>query len=147
MTRLSRAVHVLAVGICLAAPAIARGQDTTFRGITLNGAYNALRDKLGVVVLPVSGAFGDSVRTIIQRDLDFSDRFTVVPMEGTDPTAWRAPGVAGGLNYALFTQLAAAAVVEITPVGTGLHVVLHDVAASGVRPQSRMAPRGASRVR
>lgn len=132
MTRFSRAVHVLVVGISLAAPTIAHAQDTTFRGITIGGAYNALRDKLGVAVLPVSGAFGDSVRTIIQRDLDFSDRFTVVPIEGTDPSAWRAPGVAGGLNYALFTQLAAAAVVEITPVGTGLHVVLHDVAGARV---------------
>ena len=54
----------------------ALAQDTTFRGITLVGNYDPLRDKIPIAVLPVSGAFGDSVRAIIQRDLDFSDRFT-----------------------------------------------------------------------
>jgi TolB protein len=132
MTRFSRAVFVLVAGISLAGPAAANAQDTTFRGITLLGNYNALRDKIGVLVLPITGAFGDSVRAIVQRDLDYSDRFTVVPMEGNDPSAWRAPGNAAGLNYPLFASLAAAAVVEITPVGTGLHVVLHDVAGARV---------------
>lgn len=132
MTRLSRAAYALVAGLSLAGPAVARAQDTTFRGITLNGAYNALRDKLGVVVLPVAGAFGDSIRTIIQRDLDFSDRFTVVPLDSADPSAWRAPGASAGLNYPLFAQLAAAVIVEITPVSSGLHVVLHDVAGARV---------------
>lgn len=116
------------------ASAPAHAQDTTFvRGITLVGNYDPLRDKVGIVVLPVAGAFGDSVRTIIQRDFDYSDRFTVIPVDSADPSAFRAQGGAGsGVNYPLFTRLQAAAVVQITPVGNGLHVALHDVARARV---------------
>jgi hypothetical protein len=33
----------------------------------------------GVLVLPVGGESGDSVRAILQRDLDYGDRVTVLP--------------------------------------------------------------------
>jgi len=135
MTR-SHSARLLVVASLVAAatPTRARAQDTTFvRGITLVGNYDPLRDKVGIVVLPISGAFGDSVRTIIQRDFDFSDRFSVIPVDSADPSALRAQGGAGsGVNYPLFTRLAAAAVVQITPVATGLHVALHDVASARV---------------
>lgn len=107
-------------------------QDTTYRGIFLNGSYDPLRDKVAIVVLPIIGAFGDSIRTMVQRDLDYSDRFTVIPVDPTDPSAFRMPGSAASLNYSLFTHLNAAAVVEITQIGGGLQVALHDVAHSQV---------------
>jgi TolB protein len=118
----------LAAASCAALGALvpvhrAAAQDTTFRGITLVGKYDPLRDKVAVAVLAVNGAFGDSVRTIVQRDLQYSDRFTVVPIDST-------PG--GPLNYALFAKLGAAAVVQITPVSTGLHVAMHDVSKGQV---------------
>jgi TolB protein len=122
------AASILAAGI----PVIARAQDTTFRGIFIGGNYDPLRDKVGIVVLPVAGAFGDSIRTIIQRDFDFSDRFSVIPVDSADPSALRGQGAASGVNYPLFTRLAAKAVVQITPVGNGLHVALHDVARAQV---------------
>jgi len=135
MTRSSH-VRLLAGACALAAivPAAVLAQDTTFvRGITLVGNYDPLHDKVGIVVLPIAGAFGDSVRTIIQRDLDFSDRFAVIPVDSADPSALRVQGgVGSGVNYPLFTRLAAAAVVQITPIGTGLHVALHDVARGKV---------------
>jgi TolB protein len=134
MTRSFHARFLLAAFVFAAAvPAVAFGQDTTFRGIFLGGNYDPLRDKVGIVVLPIAGAFGDSVRTIIQRDLDYSDRFAVIPVDSADPSALRGQGAAGtGVNYPLFTRLAAAAVVQIMPVGTGLHVALHDVARARV---------------
>jgi TolB protein len=111
----------------------ARAQDTTFvRGITLVGNYDPLHDKVGIVVLPVTGAYGDSVRAIIQRDFDYSDRFTVIPIEDADPSALRGQTTGTGVNYPLFTRLNASAVVQITPVGNGLHVALHDVAKARV---------------
>jgi TolB protein len=85
-----------------------------------------------VAVLPVGGAFGDSVRTIIQRDLDYSDRFSVVPLEESDTAAFRAGGAAAGLNYPVFARLGAHAVVQIIQVANGLHVALHDVAKGAV---------------
>jgi TolB protein len=120
---------IAAILVC-AAPAAARAQDTTFRGITIGANYDPLRSKLGVVVLPVTGAFGDSIRAIIQRDLDFSDRFSVISVEDAERGAFNAPGAAAGLNYALFTRLGANAVVEVTQTSGALHVALYDVAKS-----------------
>jgi TolB protein len=116
----------------------AGAQDTTYRGITLVGNYDPLRDKLGIVVLPVSGPFGDSVRTIIRRDLDYGDRFTPIDFDASDPSVLRAAG-GTGLNYPMFARLNAAAVVEITTVPTGLHVALHDVAKGQVLNVSEFA--------
>jgi TolB protein len=130
---MNRFFGALALAIAVGAtPAVGRAQDTTYRGIFLGGAYDPLRDKVGIAILPVSGAFGDSVRVIIQRDLDFSDRFTVIAVDSADPAAINSPGTLGGLNYSIFSRLAAAAVVKITPAGNGLHVALHDVSKSQV---------------
>lgn len=120
----------LAIDAGTGRPALA--QDTTFRGITLIGNYDPLRDKISVAVLPVSGAFGDSLRAIVSRDLDFSDHFTILPIEGGDAAGARTGGAASGLNYAIFKQLNAAAVIEMTSTPTGIHVALHDVAKGQV---------------
>lgn len=132
MIRSARTTHVVLALLFAAAPRLARAQDTTFRGITLVGAYDPTRDKISIVVLPVSGAYGDSVRTIVQRDLDFSDRFNVIAVDSADPSALRGTGPAARLNYQLFAKLGASGIVQITPAGSGLHVVLHDVAKSQV---------------
>jgi TolB protein len=131
MTR-HRAVLVILSVLAAAAPAAARAQDTNFKWVPLNGVYDPRRDKVSIVVLPIAGAFGDSVRTIIQRDLDHSDRFSVISIDSADPNALKATGAAAGLNYPLFAHLTAAAVVQIVPVATGLHVALHDVAGAKV---------------
>ncbi len=134
MKAFARAAFALAAGMALNAGTgrTALAQDTTFRGITLVGNYDPLRDKISVAVLPVSGAFGDSLRAIIQRDLDFSDRFTILPVEGGDVDAARAGGAASGLNYSIFQRLNAAAVVQMTSMSNGIHVALHDVAKGQV---------------
>jgi TolB protein len=133
MTRSLSARTLAAMLLSAAIPVRAQVPDTTFvRGITLVGNYDPLRDKVGIVVLPIAGAFGDSVRTIIQRDFTFSDRFSVIPVDSADPNALRAQGSGTGVNYPLFARLSASAVVQITPVGNGLHVALHDVARARV---------------
>ena len=71
----------------------AAAQDTTYRGITSWHVRSAPRQD-GIVVLPVGGAFGDSIRAIVPRDLDYSDRFTVIPVDSVDPRA--ASGDAAG---------------------------------------------------
>ena len=132
MTLFHRAALLRAALLASVFAPVAPAQDTTVKGLKLNGVYDPLRDKIGIVVLPVSGAFGDSVRAIVQRDLDNSDRFSIIAVDSADPSALRASGAAAGLNYPLFAHLAAAAVVQIVPVATGLHVVLHDVGAARV---------------
>ena len=128
------ASFALVAGIAITAgmSRAAVAQDTTFRGITLIGNYDPTRDKISVAVLPVSGAFGDSLRAIVQRDLDFSDRFTILPIEGGDADAARTGGAASGLNYSIFQRLNAAAIVQMTSMPTGVHVALHDVAKGQV---------------
>lgn len=120
---LAAALLVLA-GALRAAPAAA--QDTTAkRGVTIGLTY-APGTKTGIAVLPVAGAHGDSVAAIIERDLDYSDRFSVVQLDAaSDGGSFRA-AAGGRLNYALFTKLGAQGIVQITPGASGLHVALHD---------------------
>lgn len=132
MIRPARASLIALAMLAAVSPRFARAQDTTYRGITLVGNYDPTRDKISIVVLPVSGAYGDSVRTIVQRDLDYSDRFNVIAVDSADPSALRGEGPAARLNYSLFARLGASGIVQITPAGNGLHVALHDVAKSQV---------------
>ena len=104
-------------------------QDST-RGVTIGLTYDP-SVRPGVAVLPVAGATGDSVRAIVQRDLDFSDRFTMITLDAASPVDLR-PGPSGTLNYPLFARLGAAAVIQITLTPEGAHVAMHDVAKGGV---------------
>ena len=127
MTRAVQLAAILAVALAAEARRADAQADTVFRGIQIKVNFDPLRDKIPVVVLPVAGAFGDSVRTIVERDLDFSDRFVVIPIDSADPATLRAQGSAAGLNYEVFRHLNAAAVVQMTMAGMGVHVALHDV--------------------
>ncbi len=112
---------------CLASSAAA--QDST-RGVRLALKY-APGTKPGVVVLPVNGEVGDSIRTMLQRDFDFGDRINVIAWDsaGTDSSA---DGSRSSLNYPLFARLGAAAVVQPTMTAFGIHVAVHDVAQQKV---------------
>ena len=103
----------------------AGAQDTLPRGVRIGISYTT--DRPGVVVLPIAGPSGDSIRAILQRDLDFGDRAAVVGQDAISPSA--GDGTAGPLNYALLARLGAAAAVQATVTGAGLHVTLHDVGA------------------
>jgi TolB protein len=117
--------------LTLTLPVLVAAQDTTTRGVRIGLRYDP-GSKPGVVVLPVSGAGGDSVRRILQRDLDFGDRVTVIGSEGTSAAdAVRGTGGAS-LNYPLFAQLGAAAIVAAVPSAGGLSVTVHDVSAHRV---------------
>ena len=82
--------------------------------------------KPGVLVLPVNGANGDSVRAIMQRDLDYSDRVNVVATESLVMDT-SSDGSRGKFNYPLYARLGAAALVQATMTATGLHVAVHDI--------------------
>ena len=85
-------------------------QDTTVTaGVRIGLTYDR-NGKPGVVVTPVAGPQGDSVRTILSRDFDFSDRVNLIPLDSGPPPS-------GALNYALYARLSAVAVVQaaVTP--------------------------------
>lgn len=81
--------------------------------------------KPGVIVLPVTGAFGDSVRAILQRDLGFGDRVDVKAEDllVVDTTS----GAVGELNFPLYARLGAAFVVQPAMTTTGVRVAVHVV--------------------
>jgi TolB protein len=115
---LCRALAALLVAAPLAA------QDTTSRGVRIGLTYDP-GSKPGVVVLPVSGARGDSVRAIIQRDFDYGDRVNAIVLDGS--VAQEAVRLAAP-NWPLLARLGAAAAVQVTPTPTGFHLAVYNVA-------------------
>ena len=110
----------------LAAPRPLRcAQDTTSRGVRIGLTYDP-GTKPGVVVLPVSGARGDSIRAILQRDLDFGDRVNAIVLERQRRAGRRAR--VGGRTGRCSPRLGAAAAVQVTPTPAGLHVAVYNVA-------------------
>jgi TolB protein len=130
--RLSRLLEtgVVLVGLMVASSASA--QDTT-RGVRIGLRYDP-STKPGIVVLPISGPGGDSIRAILERDFDYSDRLTVVSISSADAQLLRVESASGSapLNFPLFAKLGAAGVLQVTPTLTGLHCTLYDVARARV---------------
>jgi TolB protein len=81
-----------------------------------------------VIVMPVDSTPGDSVRTMIQRDLDYSDR--VAPLVLDDMTLMGlTPAPGQDYNYSLFANLGVAAIVQAKRIPSGFDVALYDVSA------------------
>jgi TolB protein len=124
---------VLGLGLLVFATVPLAAQDPTppiDRGVRVGITYTAgTRPRL--VMLPGPGL--DSVRAILQRDLDFSDRFEVLPLG--------AGGSASGasVNYQLYRTLGAEYGVDVRADATGIVVRLHDIGAGTVRQQQPFA--------
>ncbi len=124
--RVSRAAAAAIAGCLALAVAVtpAAAQDPAPPGVSIGLTYD-VTSKPGVLVLPVTGAAGDSVRAILMRDLDFGNRVTVI---GNPETPDQSPVPAGArTNYPLFQRLGAHAVVQASLTGNGLAVSVHDV--------------------
>jgi len=123
-------------------------QDTSVvdRGVRVGIIYRP-GVRPGVVLLPGRPAVPDSVRAIVARDLDYSDRFEMITLPGGDSIRLGAAasparssergrtggGEAAGLNYPLFQALGADFAVALAQAADTTVVTLHDVAAGGVR--------------
>jgi TolB protein len=95
-------------------------QDTTHAGVRIGLQYTP-GTKPGVLVLPIAGPGGDTARAILQRDLDYGDRVSVIGVAD--------PGLSTAVvNYPLSEKLGAAAVVRASLAPASLHVELHDIA-------------------
>jgi len=114
---LRRALGALLV---LSAPLVA--QDTT-RGVRIGLTYDP-GSKPGIIVLPSRGVGADSIRTILQRDLDLGDRVNAIVL---DAAALDEASRAATPNWAVLAKLGAAAAVQVTPTPTGLHLAVYDV--------------------
>jgi TolB protein len=122
----TRTVSCVVAVIALSAIAVPSGIVAQQQGVRIGLNYGG-DTKLRLVVDSVRGVAGDSIGAILSRDLDYSDRFVVIPSSS-------APVSTGQINYALFQQLQVNGVVEATVLPSGwLRVELHDVLAKAVK--------------
>ncbi len=123
-------VLVLMVALALAARSGLAGAQDSSLTVRIGLRYSP-GARPGVLILPVNGPMGDSVRTILQRDLGFSDRVNVID---SDVIASDTSGSVsrGEFNYPLYARLGAAALVQVTVTAAGLHVAVHDVSTQRV---------------
>lgn len=121
------------LSLLLIAGSTGQAQDTTSRGVRIGLTYQA-GVKPGVMVLPATWLNGDSIRAIVQRDLDYGDRITVIPATDSLGSLTRTP-----INYPLFARLGAAALVQLAPTTSGVRVTVHDVARARVLEQTDFA--------
>jgi TolB protein len=128
-----RFLKLAPLALSLGVAATGGAQDTTSRGVRIGLTYQA-GVKPGVIVLPAPWLNGDSIRAIVQRDLDYGDRITVIP--ATDSIAALARGP---VNYPLFARLGAAALVQLAPTTSGMRVTVHDVARTRVLEETEFA--------
>jgi TolB protein len=113
----------------------AAAQDTSQvkEGIRVGLDYNP-GVQPGLVVLPGAGL--DSVRAIVGRDLDYTDRFRVIVLADVpSPSTGRGGAESGGVNYGIYKALGAEFAVELTESAGAVTARLHDLNAAQVRTQ------------
>jgi TolB protein len=94
----------------------------------------------GLVVLPGAGL--DSVRAIVRRDLDYTDRFEMITVADPPPVSGTGRGAAdesGPVNYALYRGLGAEFGVELSETPGGVTARLHDLNGARLRNQQTVA--------
>ncbi len=129
MTR-SRAVLVgLLTTAALSVTGRLVAQDTTNapEGVRVGIEYRP-GERPSIVVLPAAGR--DSARSILLRDLDYSDRFEVIPL-GSE-------GASSTVNYVLLRSLGADFGVEIADVAGATAFRLHDMKPGTMRKEQRV---------
>jgi TolB protein len=141
----SRRAAIVTGLLALTASGALLAQDTSAidRGVRIGIVYRP-GVRPGMVVLPGRMEL-DSVRAILSRDLDYSDRYEVISMPGGDSVRLagtgssgntsgpRRPGPAAALNYPLYRALGADFAIDVRAAGDTAIVVVHDVDAGGIR--------------
>src|SRR5436190_2507818 len=99
-------------------PAAAQDTSAIDRGVRIGIIYRP-GVRPGMVMLPRKGMGLDSVRAIVARDLDYSDRFEIISLPGGDSIRLATPSSGGtktahsdrtlstALNYPLYQALGA----------------------------------------
>jgi TolB protein len=111
-----------------AAPLAAQDTTQVREGVRLGLEYSGTRP--GLMVLPGAGL--DSLRAIVRRDLDYTDRFEMVGGDfGTGSATASEPG--GPVSYGIYKTMGAQLGVELTSAAGGVTARLHDITLQKVR--------------
>jgi TolB protein len=124
-----------AAALLSAQPLLAQDTTRVEEGVRIGVDYNP-GTRPGLVVVPGVGV--DSVRAVVRRDLDYTDRFEMVTV--ADLPAGSASGrgsaeSAGGLNYQLYRSLGAQFAVELVQATGGVTARVHDLVEGRVQSQ------------
>jgi TolB protein len=114
----------LLAGLVLAAPQASAQNVDPSQMITLRLQYDP-NSEPRVLILPMNFPAGDSIRAIMQRDFSNGNRIDVI--RGADSLTLPVRG--DSIDYTIFQQIGAVALVHVIPTATGINVTLHDVAA------------------
>ena len=124
----ARCVCLMTMLCSITLPAIMRAQDTTTTPGVRLGLNYAAGTKPGVIVLPARDDYDDdSLRTIVQRDLDYGDRMNVIALDA-ETLRGLVPPPGGKINFPLVGKFGAALLIRMTQTTEGLHVAAYDVA-------------------
>ncbi len=115
-----------------ATPLLAQDTSQVRDGVRLGVEYQP-GVRPGIVVLPGVGL--DSLRAIVRRDLDYTDRFEMITVAEASGTASSGQGAEGGVNYGIYKALGAQMAVELAEAAGGVSVRLHDLNLSRIRNQ------------
>jgi TolB protein len=122
--------------IAVAAPSLLWAQDTTRAGVRIGITYAPGSRPAVAVVRTAGGAFLDSVRLILERDLEQSDRFEIVAPAGRGET---------GDPAAILRSRAADLMVQVDADGDGARVAAIDVVTGRRVHERRLAAAPLSR--
>ncbi len=141
-------VACAATSLALILPSQLSAQDTAAvdRGVRLGIIYKP-GVRPGLAIVPGSKGALDTLRAMLARDLDYSDRFEMISLPGWEapkasavPTSPSRGSPRGGgatnvaeLNYPLYKALGADFAVELARHGDSTSVTVHDVQSAGVR--------------
>jgi TolB protein len=128
VSRAKLGISLVFAACAFGAVTTAVAQDTTtVPGVRLGLNYDP-GTKPGVIVLPVSDDYGDdSLRVIVQRDLDYGDRMNVIALDD-ETLGGLVPAAGAKINFPLVGKFGAALLIRMTPTNQGLHVAAYDVA-------------------
>lgn len=118
-----RAVLALVASLTFAAGADAQNQPASPRP----KPQRPVEVPPAVVVLQVDTTEGDSIRAIIQRDLDYGDRIQPVLLDSAVSADVWHPGKRN-INFGPLRETRAKFAVRVRPISTGLRVEIFDVA-------------------
>ncbi len=130
-----RGLLVAALAV-VAGPGALKSQDSTAAapgGVRVGITYTpGTRPSVTVLPIATAAAIPDSVRSILQRDLDYSDRFDIV----IPPSIVAVQGAAP--NYAALTALGTDLAVAVVPAagaapGGQIEIQLHDVRSGSIK--------------
>ena len=131
-----------ALVLAATAPAISRAQSPGEpQGVRIGLNY-AAGAKPGVIVLPIEKTAGDSIGTIIARDLDYGDRMNVIALDSATVKAL-TPGANRKINYALMSKFGASVLIMGVRSPAGVAITAYDVGAKKkINSADFILPRG-----